>query len=1015
MDNGTTRREFIEQMSMLGMASMLPLSFFSCGNSAEEIDYQGTGLAPYKVWEEMLMAVKTSPDFLEGRMQTLIKKGNPEEMFHFVKDEIFLMPSATNSMNGMGEIMRYGLKGVLRYGFATPREKAELLHKMYLEAGISSEIVYERTNIQVEEIPAFFFRPFERTFNPKINNKILNRWQKEMNSEENEDAIIKMDKDQSESKKLADQLWDLIPEKETIKPHKFDLRWDNYSTPTVAFIWEEETKYAHLFDPEIPFGNLKNDYGGNVSKAKEAIFSDEDITVTLSYSGGVDYTTEKELVSGTWPIHEVAGNQLLIEFANGLTFNQQFYTPIGNLRKFTSIISFQSFDEDLEYQNERSFIGKTFTLEGTIISQEENAVKVGDTKLLNKPNADLQKEVQNLKVDAFPGTYPLVKLHISPINADGELIEGLSASDFLIADNENSANAILENNQRTPKIYILYDTSLSMPSEYLGENMDKFITDLELKILEKYPDANIEKWITGSSLYTGLLRASQTSCDLIVYATDGDNDDTYDPNLAPIYHAGAPAIILNVGNTEASNRKESFINMANATSGIVLNAKDQQETILNIMNFLDQIEIPPYVFTYYACDAEKFHEVEVNIDHKRVIANATYSFEVFPDQDQLLGSHIAGLYLTVKSGRNTVKRVLAGWDPELHRKRKPVYADFTAVKNTILGGALISIEGEGPTLSNALADILKYKLSTRAWGEALLQNKEEEAKKAFEKGGYNYNIMLATLMQPITNGVTANSFTYASGPRISVLKNYLGINEKTSYLSFDYLPTSGYSTISVEESESFKITLQKTAQLAIFEKDLFQKSAFKELQNKNLIERKTAIAEKWFDDKYKEGPDAAFWYEKIFLGAGHFKIVDQNAAIKSHWKINANTGEVYGILEDGTGGGQRSIEQQLKDIQAVVEVYMEVVDLMKKGNLALSIVATYGMTLVKLYAIVSEVLVVMDAGGMDDKIRDALIELACNIAKDITFGMMGKSGEIMGGLNKIIGKMGGSGLPGMQC
>ena len=1009
IDNGTTRREFIEQMSLLGMASFIPLSFFSCGKDAPDIDYQGTGLAPYKVWEEMLMAIKTSPDFLEGRMQQLIEEGNPEAMFHFVKDEIFLMPSSVTSLDKMGETMRYGLKGVLRYGFATPREKAELLHKMYQQAGITSEVVYERTDIKLEEIPAFFFRPFEREFKPKINNKILKRWQKEMNSEENEDVIIKMDLDQAESKKLADQLWNIIPEKEKIKSQKFDLRWDNYTTPTVAFEWKGEKKYAHLFDPKIPFGNLKNDNGGSVSKAKDAQYSKEEITVTLSYRGGVNYLEEKELVTGTWPLHEVAGNQLLIEFANGLTFNQQFYTPIGNLRKFTPMITFQSFDEDLEYNSDRSFIGKTFTLEGKIISQDENSITIGDTKLLNKPDESLQKKVKNLKVEAIAGTYPMVQLHISPTDENEELIEGLSASDFLITDNENTAIAILENNQRTPRVNILYDTSLSMPKEYFGENMDKFIANLELKILEKYPDANIEKWITGSDLYTGLLRASQTSCDLIIYATDGDNNDTYDPKWEPIFNAGAPAIVLNVDNSEDSHRKESFLNMANATSGIVLEAKDQQETLKNIISFLEQIEISPYVFTYYACDEEMVHRVKVSMDKNRIQADTSYIFDVFPSQEQLLGSQLAGLYLTVQSGRNTIKRVLAGWDPELDRRRKPQYSDFIAVKNTILGGVLLSIEGEGPTLSNALADILKYKLSTREWGEALLQNKQEEAKKVFENGGYKYNTMITSLMQPIQKGVTSKSFTYASGPRICVLKNYLGINEQTSYLSFDYLPSSGYSTIALEESEAFKVTLQKTAQLAIFEKELFQKSAFKELQNKNLIERRMAIAENWFDDQ-KEGPDASFWHEKIFRGASHYKIVDHTASIKSHWEINANTGEIYGILEDGTGGGQRSIEQQLKDIQAVVEVYMEVVDLMNKGSLGLSLVATYGLTLVKLYAIVSETLIIMDTIGMDDKIKEALFELACNVAKDLTFGLSGTTGEIMGGLDKLIGKIKGEGF-----
>ncbi len=85
------------------------------------------------------------------------------------------------------------------------------------------------------------------------------------------------------------------------------------------------------------------------------------------------------------------------------------------------------------------------------------------------------------------------------------------------------------------------------------------------------------------------------------------------------------------------------------------------------------------------------------------------------------------------------------------------------------------------------------------------------------------------------------------------------------------------------------------------------------------------------------------------------------------------------------------------------------------ANTSIGIVATYGKTLAKLYAIVTEVIIVMDNTGMDDKIRDALKELACNVQKEIMFFAFGRVGEAMGGLDLIISLMGGNGLPGMGC
>ena len=69
--------------------------------------------------------------------------------------------------------------------------------------------------------------------------------------------------------------------------------------------------------------------------------------------------------------------------------------------------------------------------------------------------------------------------------------------------------------------------------------------------------------------------------------------------------------------------------------------------------------------------------------------------------------------------------------------------------------------------------------------------------------------------------------------------------------------------------------------------------------------------------------------------------------------------------------------------------------------------AQYGLTLVKLYAIASEALVVMDTTGMDDRIAKALKDLACNVQKEIMLATMGNAGAIMGGLDNLISQMGG--------
>ena len=73
------------------------------------------------------------------------------------------------------------------------------------------------------------------------------------------------------------------------------------------------------------------------------------------------------------------------------------------------------------------------------------------------------------------------------------------------------------------------------------------------------------------------------------------------------------------------------------------------------------------------------------------------------------------MYLDLKVGNTLTKRVLAGWYPVTQNNQKPTKAHFVDVKSLILGGTTFYFEGEGPTLTTSLVDMLKFKLSTRGW------------------------------------------------------------------------------------------------------------------------------------------------------------------------------------------------------------------------------------------------------------------------------------------------------------
>ncbi|MBA6153168.1 hypothetical protein [Gelidibacter maritimus] len=1005
--SGTSRREFMQQLALCYMAAHLPLTFISC--SDDDQSYKGSGKIPYKVWEEMLMALQTCPDYLEGRMKALVASKDAEAMCNFVKDEIYLMPASNKAIGQIGWQSKWGIKGALRYGMATPREKAELLNQMYSEAGFTSKVMYERTNITPEEALTFFLRPIQRDFNLDVSKKQWQQWEKELNVDTSEFEMPGQNIDTSQATALADKLWNLIPDTDNIRRTDFDLRWDNYRTPTVQFEKDGATAYAHLFDPKIPFGKLKND--GALTEADAVKLNEETVEIKITYREAIHPDKELEMISGSWKARDLIGSQIHFTNLNGLDLEQSAYMPIGSLRIFTPTLAYQNFDSPLEFMEERSFVADPFTLEGEKIKFPDTQNGSKSPIIINASSTQLLKTVSEVSIKALPVNKTLVKLEVKPLNAEGQVVEGLQASDFAFADNKQTVQVLMESNQKTPSILILYDGSFSMPKAYYQENMDLFVASMEEKILENFPAARVDKWVTTSHLFTWLLKASRTSYDLVVFATDGHNGDVYEEKNFITYQNGPPVIVLNVYNSTETHTIDTFNQMAAVTNGSVIDAEDQAATLEKIVSHVNGMEIPPYTFSFYAIP-EEHHEVELQMDQKRLSAKAEFTLELDSAESN---QGIIGVYLNIKVGKTLVTRTLAGWDPILQRNQEPTNAHFLDVKSLIFGGLSFYFEGEGPTLATSIVDLLKYKLSTRGWGEALLNDDLETAKIEFEKGGYQYHSKPMSLLAPLDEQVTDNSFTFATGMRVCIYKQQLHIEDEKTIESFDFLPTSNYVSFTNGNADPFRINIEKTAQLAVREAALFDTSTLTLLNGISLVERTKALSNNWYENLDRNSTDYLYWYERIYRGDANIKIFDGSGTQTAFWTINPQ-GELYGILRNGTGGGgSEETIAALNRLMIVMRIYISVLKKMGAlssiGGMALSIVAVYGVTLAKLYAIVCESIIIMDTTGMDAKIAQALKELAFNVAKTICYGFGGSKLDKMRGLDHLINFMGGSTNP----
>ena len=986
-----------------------------CRNETGAPISEADGLPPYKTWEEMLRALERSPDHLAGRADALVAAGDPAPMLAFVRDEIYLMPARMDRTGNLNQL-RWGVREVLRSGFATPREKAELLHHMFQKAGIPSKIMKERTDFTPEEVQSFYLRRLMREFAPEVPEETLERWASELGYTEE----VKMPEDISNgipeaSADLGGRLLEVLDIPDTYNYyHKFKFDWDNFNTPVVSFENEGKTGYAHLFDPSVPFGAARTDNPNSIQEAGAALANEEKVRIRVSYRDAIAPGEEKELIKGEWLATELVGRQVNIQFLNNLTLEEQAITPVGEIRTFTPAMALQALDADQGYMEARSVLGTPITLEGMRMHTEADAgTRVGDAMLL-KGDPDLARQVQTLEVQARSSGYPNVKLEVWPRDAEGRLVEGLGPAAFRIREGEKPVRALMESNQRTPRILIMVDTSGSMPEAYSGENMQQFVRELKESLLASYPAAILTYWETNSNLYSWLQKGAKTNNDLMVYATDGHVYDNYNEANQATYWNGPPALILDVRNSTHPKEIATFKHLASITEGTYFPVANRMAAQGYIKEQVDAMEISPYVFSYRSLSEASEQEVTVKVDEGRLTESAVY--KVLRPGDTSLGPVLIGLYLELEYDgvREKIHRVLAGWDPELEKEATPSEAMVDAVQDFMFARIQLSFEGVGPTLAAGLSDALRARLSTRKWGEALLQDNLELAREAFAEGYMDLPASHMALMAPLSQIAGPQGLTLPHGLRIGMHTEVPGLITGDNQVRFDYLPTSRYFTIGPNPKDAFERTLRKTAELGLREGRIFESTTFSELENTGLTSLQKAQEDGWFDALDRDTGQYLYWRKRVAYGSP-FKVFDNTAGNRAFWDVNRNTGEVYGILPDRSGGGKndehvKQLGKTFDMLSAVLAIVEHATSMVRGGGVvggigmtSIGIVAKYGVTLTKLYAIATEAIIIMDTSGMDDKIKKALQEFACEVAKQIVFGGTGNVGAIVGGLDQLIG------------
>jgi hypothetical protein len=994
--------------------------------------------APFGIWQRLRTAVRASPDHLSATADRLVAAKDPGAIFEFVRDQIVAYPSYGSAVSEV----RWGVRGTLRGGAGTAREKAELLVALYQRAGFDAKVVVGYVvDTDPDHPPAerAFLRMISREFAPSVDEATLATWKTKMSKVGTVVAQATVDPDDSERSALVASLSALLPpdlaqQIATFGANKTVGGAGLYEIPLVAVTVDEQTRYANPLFAEASFGDsMTNETPADAPAAAPA----PDVVVELFVSTTGAPTKRISVAKGTYSADTLAGRQIMVQFAPATDVATLSHLRISDIHSFKPVISVRGQDVDPDADPSFVVVGPQVTVRGDIIeTAADGSVSVNGRQLFAAAdvNPDAVKQVAQVSVEVRPGGFPYVNLVVSALDSAGNAVSGLPASAFALLEG-GAAMGFLESAtpSDTLRVFLTFDLDDPLGS---GEDSQDFARQLTSAVLAAYPSAVIVTGLDGTYV-------ERTDPDAVAAAVLGaDSDDTWS-DLA-IAAAAAPTLVVVVSDfwqfadpTDPSSTKRAYVaivaggppvvaisiapvgsptapevgKLAALTSGVLVPSGGIADSIKAALDLLAKQKAgSTYTLKYKApIDGPKKRDVQLTIN--QVTGAGSYTAPVTRAEANAL----AGIYLSVSVGDDNVTRVLGGY-----RGQNPpdsgVPVDQSVlddVTNALFAVNLLSFEAAAPTLSQYLDDLLSSKLAIQPLWEAVAANDSKKIQASIAGLRTYVPQQLSELQCPLTPA-TAISSTYENRLRVVLYSHrpQFGVGDQKRV---DVLPlgdtSGGWQTIAADAVVCFQDNLARTARAAVVEGHTFPVSTLSNLAGKPLA---------LFD------PDTVSWSAEVLAAAsplldqysGWFRFVPDGPKFVGFWAVSKQTGMLLGVLPDGSGGASQSSPcKQLSATGDAFTVLGLLADVAGMGGLGP--LFFLGQQVAAIALLSAAILDDQDGGGSSGDPNAAINGLAasaaCEAAKlAVTSGAsaFGKLGGAIEALDKAnsIGSLGGASL-----
>jgi hypothetical protein len=386
--------------------------------------------------------------------------------------------------------------------------------------------------------------------------------------------------------------------------------------------------------------------------------------------------------------------------------------------------------------------------------------------------------------------------------------------------------------------------------------------------------------------------------------------DASDPaNFKGAYQAivaGGPPVVAISTAPPGSPVLPEVDKLAALTNGVSVPSAGIADGVQAVLELLSkQKSGQTYALTYKApSDGPLQRKVQVTVN--KHVARGTYSAPGTPVESTAL----AGVYLRVSIGEQSVTRVLGGYRPQ----NPPdvgvsvAQAVLDDVTNALFAVHLLSFEAAAPTLSQSVDDLLSIKLAMEPLWNAVAAKDSTKIQASLPALRSYVPSALTDLQCPLPPS-TASSATYESGLRVVLYSHRpefgVGHVKRVDVLAIGGI-TGGWGSVSSDAQISFQDTLARSARAAIVEGHTFPTSTLSNLAGKDLLLLPIGGVD----------PATVAWSPEVFAAAsdvlGEYdewhRLIAAGPDFLGFWAVSPKTGTLLGVLPDGSGGASASAE-----------------------------------------------------------------------------------------------------------